>query len=66
MGILGDYLLYKMLNEESEEKKDKEYRDYFDSEIEFDDYGDVDIDGDVDDYGYDEDELDSESDKWEE
>lgn len=65
MGILGDYLLYKMLNEESEEEKDKEYRDYFDSEIEFDDYGDVDIDGDADDYGYDEDELDSESDKWE-
>ncbi|HAB65832.1 MAG TPA: hypothetical protein DCE23_00545 [Firmicutes bacterium] len=65
MGILGDYLLYKMVNERSEEEKDKEYRDYFDSEIEFDDYGDVDIDGDADDYGYDEDELDSENDKWE-
>lgn len=63
MGFLDEFFKYKMVNEESEEEKDNRNNDYFDSEIEFDDYGDVDIDN-VDDYGYDEDELDSESDKW--
>lgn len=63
MGFLDEFFKYKMVNEGSEEEKDNRNNDYFDSEIEFDDYGDVDIDN-VDDYGYDEDELDSESDKW--